>query len=120
MDTKYYEKLMRFLREEGILYGPSPEIYGGLSGFYSYGPLGMRIKKNIEKEILDLFNRFEFFEISAPIIMPSVVFEASGHLGNFTDPLVKCSKCKSVFRLDHIYEKELPTKKEELLKIEIL
>lgn len=84
---------------------PSYEIYGGLSGFYDYGPNGATMKKNIE----DVWRRFfcvgeGFLEISSPTIGPEPVFKASGHVDNFIDPMVECEKCSQDFRADHIIE----------------
>ena len=88
--------------------GPSPEIYGGLTGFYSYGPAGMAIKNNI----LSLFRRelrsFGFGEVECPTIMPEIVWKASGHLERFTDPIIKCEKCKVIHRVDKYLQEVLP------------
>lgn len=98
---------MRFVSGKGFVYGPEPEIYGGLAGFYTYGPLGALLKKNVEDAIRSVFTHHELFEVECPIIMPRKVWEASGHLGNFTDPLISCTKCEAVFRLDHLVEENL-------------
>lgn len=102
---KAREELMSFISEKGFVHGPSPEIYdGGVSGFYDFGPLGKTLKNNIENTIRDYFQKIMFFEVECPIVTPRKVWEASGHLGNFSDPLVECEKCKSIFRADNLIE----------------
>ncbi|MFW9942214.1 MAG: glycine--tRNA ligase, partial [Candidatus Thorarchaeota archaeon] len=72
------ETFNSLVKRRGFIWGPSPEIYGGFAGFFSYGPAGMALKNNI----LDLFRRecryFGFGEVECPTIMPSIVWEASG------------------------------------------
>jgi glycyl-tRNA synthetase len=103
--NKAREELMSFISEKGFVYGPSPEIYdGGVSGFYDFGPLGKTLKNNIENTIRKFFQKLMFFEVECPIVTPRKVWEASGHLGNFSDPLVECEKCKNIFRADNLIE----------------
>jgi glycyl-tRNA synthetase len=84
-------------------YWPSYEIYGGVSGFPTYGALGTRVKQNIETKIRQLFvNRLGILEIESPIITPERVFIASGHVEHFKEPMVECQKCKRKFRADHL------------------
>lgn len=81
----------------------SYEIYGGVSGFATYGSLGTKLKQNIEKKLRDLFvNKLGILEIESPIIAPKAVFEASGHIDHFKEPMVGCSNCKKRFRADHL------------------
>jgi len=91
-------------KRRGFFY-PSDEIYGGLSGFYTYGHLGTLMKRKLEnlwrKFFLDEDN---FFEIDPSLIMSEKVFEASGHLKSFVDPIVKCTKCGTAHRADQILE----------------
>ena len=102
---KAREELMSFISEKGFVYGPSPEIYdGGVSGFYDFGPLGKTLKNNIENTIRKFFTKLMFFEVECPIVTPKKVWEASGHLGNFSDPLVECEKCKNIYRADNLIE----------------
>ncbi|MFP4567346.1 MAG: glycine--tRNA ligase [Candidatus Woesearchaeota archaeon] len=103
--TKAREDLMSFISEKGFVHGPSPEIYdGGVSGFYDFGPLGKTLKNNIENTIRKFFQKLSFYEVECPIVTPKKVWEASGHLGNFSDPLVECIKCKNIFRADNLIE----------------
>jgi len=118
-----FERLISYISGKGFVYGPEPEIYNGLSGFYTYGPLGKQLKHNVEEAIRQVFTHQEFFEVECPIVMPAKVWEASGHLGSFTDPLISCTKCKANFRMDHLIEEKVPgtvtegKKADELLAI---
>jgi glycyl-tRNA synthetase len=81
----------------------SYEIYGGASGFATYGYLGARVKQNIERKLRELFvYKLGIMEIESPIITPEKVFEASGHIEHFKEPMVECSTCKKWFRADHL------------------
>ncbi len=103
-DRSPAERVQEFLAEVGFIWGPEPEIYGGLAGFYTYAPLGKQLKQNVEQTIRQFFIREEFWEVECPTIMPAIVWEASGHLGGFSDPLISCSGCKSTFRVDKLIE----------------
>ncbi|HEC41132.1 MAG TPA: glycine--tRNA ligase [bacterium] len=96
------------IKRRGFVWGPSPEIYGGLAGFYSYGPAGMALKNNI----LYIFRRelryFGFGEVECPTIMPEIVWAASGHLERFIDPVIKCKKCSTLYRADKFLQENLP------------
>ena len=102
------ETFNSLLKRRGFIWGPSPEIYGGLAGFYSYGPAGMEIKN----KILSLFRRelraFGFGEVECPTIMPEVVWRASGHLERFIDPVLRCKKCNILIRADKFLQEMLP------------
>jgi glycyl-tRNA synthetase len=83
----------------------SYEIYGGVGGFVTYGPLGARLKQNIEAKLRELFvNKLGIFEIESSVITPGKVFEASGHVNHFKEPMVECTKCNKRFRADHLLE----------------
>jgi glycyl-tRNA synthetase len=83
----------------------SYEIYGGMAGFVTYGPLGARLKQNIESKLREIFvERIGVLEMESSIITPGKVFEASGHVDHFKEPMVECSKCKKRFRADHLLE----------------
>ena len=99
-----YEKVMELCRRRGILWS-SFEIYGGLSGFVTYGPIGAVLKRNVEDKWREWFiTKQGFVEIDSPVIMPQVVFKASGHSDHFTDPMVGCLDCKKQYRADHLIE----------------
>ncbi|PIN90495.1 glycine--tRNA ligase [Candidatus Pacearchaeota archaeon CG10_big_fil_rev_8_21_14_0_10_34_76] len=95
-----------FVIESGLIWGPSPEIYGGVAGFYTYGPLGKLLKNKVEESVRRVFNSNGFREIEGPTVLPDVVWESSGHLGTFSDRVIKCEKCESVFRADKLIEEK--------------
>jgi len=102
-----FEKVMEVAQRRGFMW-PSFEIYGGLKGFYDYGPLGALIKRRIENKIREYYIfREGFYEIEAPTIMPEPVFIASGHVGNFADKMTECTKCGEPYRVDHIIKEKL-------------
>jgi len=89
-------------RRRGFFW-PSYEIYGGTSGFFTYGPLGAKLKQNIESKLRSIFvNQLEILEIESPVITPETVFSASGHVDHFKEPMTECQKCKKSFRADHL------------------
>ena len=102
------ETFNSLLKRRAFIWGPSPEIYGGLAGFYSYGPAGMAIKSNM----ISLFRRelraFGFGEVECPTIMPEIVWKASGHLDRFIDPVLKCEKCNTLIRANKFLQENLP------------
>ncbi len=84
---------------------PAFHIYGDVSGFYDYGPIGIRIKRNIENAWRRFFiTNMGNIEIETTIITPERVLEASGHLKNFVDPIINCSECKHSYRADKLLE----------------
>jgi len=97
------EKLVSLLKRRGFIF-QSSEIYGGLSAAYDYGPLGVELKNNIKKAWWKMFvtDRPDMVGMDAAIIMHPKVWEASGHIKNFSDPLVDCKKCKRRYRADHL------------------
>ncbi len=97
------EKLLSMSKRRGFFW-PSFEIYGGVAGFYDYGPLGTIFRNNISGVWRRLFRAEGFYEIDTPTVNPEVVFRSSGHLDFFTDFLVDCEKCHESFRADHIVD----------------
>ena len=100
------KEFLAFIKEAGLVWGPSPEIYGGFAGFYEYGPLGKLLKNKVENSIRRVFNSQGLREVEAPTILPDIVWKASGHLETFSDRIILCSKCKSVFRADKLIEEK--------------
>lgn len=100
------EKLISLCKRRGFVYQGS-EIYGGLAGTWDYGPMGIELKNNIKQIWWKMFvqNRDDMFGIDAAILMSPKVWEASGHVAGFSDPLVECKKCKRRFRADHVGDK---------------
>jgi glycyl-tRNA synthetase len=102
-----YDTVMKLALERGF-YFPSCEIYGDAhAGFWEYGPTGTNMKNNfIELWRRELLRRDDMIEIDGSQIMSKNVFVASGHLDNFTDPIIKCKNCGATFRADkYIAEK---------------
>ncbi len=94
--------ILSMAKRRGILW-PAYEIYGGLAGFFDYGPLGTRLRENI----FNIWRRYFVFgercaEITTPDVTPENVFIASGHVEEFEDHMVQCSKCSAAFRADHL------------------
>jgi len=97
-----YDKISELGKRRSVFF-PSFEIYRGLSGFFDYGPVGTLLKHNVENKWRDLFVRHEgMVEIESSIIMPEQVFQASGHLANFTDIMTRCLSCGRAFRTDNL------------------
>ncbi|MEK7174406.1 MAG: glycine--tRNA ligase [Patescibacteria group bacterium] len=97
------EKIVSLAKRRGFVY-PGSEIYGGLANSWDYGPLGVELKNNIKNIWWERFvhRRDDVVGIDAALIMNPKVWEASGHLSTFSDPLVECRKCHSRFRADHL------------------
>lgn len=112
------EKLSRIGRRRGF-FSQSCESYGGVAGFYTYGPEGAELKRNIEDLWRERFNRKEGNrEIEAPTIMPEVVFEASGHLDGFDDMIIECPECDISHRADHLVEDNTEIEEAESFSLE--
>ena len=93
-------------RRRGFFW-PSFEIYGGSGGFVTYGPLGTRLKQNIEAKLRELFvKQIGVYEMESSVIAPGKVFEASGHVDHFKEPMVECQNCHTRFRADHLLEEK--------------
>lgn len=103
MSKQFLQELISFMQQKAFVWGPEPEIYGGQAGFYTYGPMGKLLKNNVEEVIRRVFAEHNFFEVECPIVQPKKVWEASGHLGGFTDPVIFTKKGSS-FRVDNLIE----------------
>ena len=97
------DKMTSLCKRKGFIF-KSSEIYGGLNSCYDYGPLGVELKKNIKdfwwKHMVQF--RSDIEGLDASILMHPKIWEASGHVAGFSDPLVDCRKCKQRFRSDHV------------------
>lgn len=104
------EDIVSLAKRRGFIYAGS-EVYGGLSGTWDYGPLGVALKRNIMQLWWKMFveDRDDMYGVDASILMNKKVWEASGHTETFTDPLVECSNCKGRFRADKIDTSKCPT-----------
>jgi glycyl-tRNA synthetase len=105
MEKVSLEDIVSLCKRRGFIYQGS-EIYGGLAGTWDYGPLGTLLKRNIVSEWLKFFvdGWSDMYQIDSAIIMNSKVWQASGHVDTFTDPMVECSNCHARLRADHILE----------------
>jgi glycyl-tRNA synthetase len=98
------DKLVSLCKRRGFIF-QSSEIYGGLNGCWDYGPLGVEMLNNIKRAWWQAMTYREDIEgIDASILMHPKVWEASGHVENFTDPMVDCKECKARFRADQLEE----------------
>lgn len=106
------ENLVALCRRRGFIF-QSSEIYGGINGFWDYGPLGVELKKNIKEAWWQDMVRnpppgpdgreLQMVGVDCSIIMNPKVWEASGHVGGFADPMVDCKKCRRRFRADKVF-----------------
>ncbi len=105
------EKIVNLAKRRGFTF-QSSEIYGGLDSCWDYGPLGVELKRNVKnawwRDMVQM--RDDIVGIDCSILMHPRVWEASGHLAGFTDPLVDCRECKGRFRADHIADAQCPLK----------
>ena len=99
------EKMVNFCKNYGFIF-PGSEIYGGLANTWDYGPLGARLKNNVKDAWRKRFikERENAYEVDADILMHPRVWEASGHVASFSDPLVDCRECKSRHRADNLID----------------
>jgi len=100
------EKIVSLCKRRGFVF-PGSEIYGGLANSWDYGPLGIELKNNIKNLWWKKFvqERSDMVGLDAALIMNPKVWEASGHLKEFSDPLAECKKCHARYRADHLPEK---------------
>ncbi len=103
MPATELDQIVNLCKRRGFVY-PSSEIYGGFRSSYDYGPLGSLMLRNVKDAWVRAMvqQRDDVVLIDASILAPPQVWEASGHLSNFSDPLVDCTKCKQRFREDHL------------------
>jgi glycyl-tRNA synthetase len=98
------DELAELAKRRGFYFG-SAGAYGGVAGFYTFGPQGAALKRNVEDAWRETFTtRLGNHEIAGPTVMPEPVFEASGHLDGFDDMLVDCPECGESHRADHLVE----------------
>ena len=99
------DKLVALAKNRGFVF-PGSEIYGGLANTWDYGPLGVELKNNIKKAWWKKFITESEYNVGldCAILMNPKVWEASGHIGGFSDPLMDCKSCKSRHRADDLIE----------------
>lgn len=113
------EKITSLSKRRGFIF-PGSEIYGGLANTWDYGPYGVELKNNIKKAWWKFFvqEREDIVGLDAAILMNPKVWEASGHVASFTDPLVDCKKCKTRHRGDKLLEEKLGVEQVAGIKLE--
>ncbi len=109
------EKLVALCKGRGFIYAGS-EIYGGLANSWDYGPLGVEFKNNVKRAWWQKFVQENKYNVGldSAILMNRNVWVASGHVGNFNDPLMDCKACKARFRADQLIENFMKDKGEEI------
>src|SRR5476651_2477252 len=102
-DSQRMEKIVSLCRRRGFIF-QSNEIYGGLNGCWDYGPLGVELKRNVKEAWWRdmVTSRADVVGVDCSILMNPRVWQASGHVDSFTDPMVDCTECKARFRADQL------------------
>ncbi|MBU1319554.1 MAG: glycine--tRNA ligase, partial [candidate division Zixibacteria bacterium] len=105
------DRIVSLCKRRGYIF-PSSEIYGGIGSCYDYGPLGVELKRNLKNDWWTTMTqkRDDVEGLDAAILMHPKVWEASGHVAGFTDPMVDCRTCKARFRADTLSEARCPNK----------
>jgi glycyl-tRNA synthetase len=115
-DNPLMEKIVSLCKRRGFIY-QSSEIYGGINGFWDYGPLGAELKRNVKelwwRDMVQL--RDDVVGLEATIIMHPEIWKASGHVDTFSDPMVDCKTCKGRFRADQTSEIPCPQKPSKMV-----
>jgi glycyl-tRNA synthetase len=114
--NEWMERIVSLCKRRGFIY-QSSELYGGLNGFWDYGPLGAELKRNVK----DLWwrsmtrDREDVVGMDATIIMHPAIWKASGHVDTFSDPMIDCKTCKGRFRADQLAEIPCPQKPSKMV-----
>lgn len=111
------EKIVSLCKRKGFIF-QSSEIYGGINGFWDYGPLGAELKRNVKELWWNTMmrEREDVAGLEATIIMSPAIWKASGHVDTFSDPMIDCKTCKGRFRADQIDEIPCPQKPSKVVK----
>lgn len=121
-NSELMDKIVTFCKTRGFIY-PGSEIYGGIANTWDYGPLGTRLKNNLKDAWRKRFiqERKNSYELDSAILMHPKVWEASGHVDSFSDPLLDCKDCKTRHRADNLIESvDVSIKCDSLTKEEML
>jgi glycyl-tRNA synthetase len=115
-DNVLMEKIVSLCKRRGFIY-QSSEIYGGINGFWDYGPLGAELKRNVKELWWNTMTRLrdDVAGLEATIIMHPQIWKASGHVDTFSDPMIDCKTCKGRFRADQIHEIPCPQKPSKMV-----
>lgn len=119
MPAKTLDDVVSLCKRRGFIF-PGSEIYGGLANTWDYGPLGVELKNRVKRHWWNTFvrGRQDMVGLDSSILMNPRVWEASGHVGSFTDPLVDCKACRQRFRGDKLLEEKLGVEAVAVLKLE--
>ncbi|HMY65630.1 MAG TPA: glycine--tRNA ligase, partial [Leptospiraceae bacterium] len=106
-EDSLFKEIVAVCKRRGFVF-PGSEIYGGLSNSFDYGPYGVEILNNLRRLWWEYFvhRRTDVVGLDSSILLNPAVWEASGHVGNFSDPLIDCKSCKVRFRVDHFLEEK--------------
>ncbi|WP_462405582.1 glycine--tRNA ligase [Gracilibacillus sp. Marseille-QA3620] len=110
------DQIVSHAKHRGFIF-PGSEIYGGLANTWDYGPLGVELKNNIKKAWWKKFIQESPYNVGldSAILMNPRTWEASGHIGNFNDPMIDCKKCKARHRADKLIEEAMQEKGQEII-----
>lgn len=119
MPAATLDLLVSLCKRRGFVF-PGSDIYGGLANTWDYGPLGVELKNRVKKHWWKSFvhKRTDMVGLDASILMNPKVWEASGHVSNFNDPLVDCKECKQRFRGDKLLEEKIGVEAAAILKLD--
>src|SRR3989344_2724980 len=119
MPATTLDSIVSLCKRRGFIF-PGSDIYGGLANTWDYGPLGVELKNNVKRHWWNSFvhKRKDMVGLDASILMNPKVWEASGHVSNFNDPLIDCKKCKQRFRGDKLLEEKLGIEAAAVLKLD--
>ncbi len=119
MPAQSLEQIVSLCKRRGFIF-PGSDIYGGLANTWDYGPLGVELKNRLKKAWWRTFvrGREDMVGLDAAILMNPRVWEASGHVSSFTDPLVDCKNCKQRFRGDKLLEEKIGVEAAAIIKLE--
>ena len=109
------EEIVALAKRRGFVF-QSSEIYGGLNGFFDYGPLGVELRKNIKDAWWEdmVRRRDDMVGLDSGIIMNPKIWQASGHVDGFTDPMVDCKESKMRYRADQLFASEVKVNGESI------
>ncbi|HTQ51460.1 MAG TPA: glycine--tRNA ligase [Candidatus Acidoferrales bacterium] len=115
-ENAFMEKIVSLCKRRGFIY-QSSEIYGGINGFWDYGPLGAELKRNVKELWWHTMTRQrdDVVGLEATIIMSPQIWKASGHVDTFSDPMIDCKTCKGRFRADQTAEVPCPQKPSKMV-----
>ena len=107
-DVVTMDKIVALCKRRGFIF-PSSEIYGGIGSTYDYGHYGVLLKTNVKNAWWQaMLSRDDIVALDSAILQHPRVWEASGHVGGFSDPMVDCRTCKTRFRADHLDDLPVP------------